>query len=118
MIPICWKAFPFSREPSLYLRGAGTEIPYYQPFASDKNWPEGSGTWELLLQSAHGRYLQIRLELQGNSHVTPQLLALRAYYPTLLLRQTIFARRLLRGRGARIVCGASASQHGRFLQRD
>ncbi|MCA9969175.1 MAG: hypothetical protein KC425_03115 [Anaerolineales bacterium] len=72
---------PFDPEPALYLRGAGTEISLYEPFPAAETWPPGSGTWELLFQRAVGRYLQIRLELAGSGHVTPQLRALRAYYP-------------------------------------
>jgi phage tail-like protein len=70
---------PFMDEPNLYLRGAGAEIPYYVPFVDLE--ARTTGTWELLFQRARGRYLQIRLELIGNGRVTPELHALRAYYP-------------------------------------
>lgn len=80
---------PFRQEPPLYRRGAGAELPYYDPFAERKAatalarapLPAGLGTWELLLQQAQGRYLQLRLELQGNGRASPRLQALRAYYP-------------------------------------
>lgn len=72
---------PFSREPDLYWRGHGAEIPHYHPFADRDRLPEGAGTWELLCQQARGRYLEIQIEMQGNGRVTPQLHALRAYYP-------------------------------------
>jgi phage tail-like protein len=72
---------PFSPEPDLYLRGAGPEIPYYAPFPGRERLPERMGTWELLLQQAHGRYLQVKLVLTGNGRNTPQLRALRTYYP-------------------------------------
>jgi phage tail-like protein len=75
------EGMPFTPEPSLYLRGAGSELPYYEPYADREPLPENTGTWELLFQRAQGRYLQIRLELSGNGRVTPQLQALRAYYP-------------------------------------
>jgi phage tail-like protein len=71
----------FMDEPDLYLRGAGAEIPYYQPFSDLKSPSDHTGTWELLFQRARGRYLQIRLELVGNGRVTPEIRALRAYYP-------------------------------------
>jgi len=71
----------FNPEPNLYLRQAGAEIPYYDPFSDLEARPSDAGTWELLFQQARGRYLQVRLELSGNGRVTPQLRALRAYYP-------------------------------------
>jgi hypothetical protein len=84
-------AAPFQQEPPLYRRGAGAELPYYDPFAELKAavaspaaqavLPAGLGTWELLFQQAQGRYLQLRLELQGNGRASPRLQALRAYYP-------------------------------------
>lgn len=72
---------PFSREPDLYLRGAGAEIPSYNPYSEKETVPPRTGTWELLFQRARGRYLQLRIDLQGNGRVTPQLRALRVYYP-------------------------------------
>ena len=72
---------PFRLEPALYLRQAGAEIPYYEPFPETGHQPEATGTWELLFQQARGRYCQIKLVLSGNGRVTPQLRALRAYYP-------------------------------------
>lgn len=71
----------FSREPDLYLRQAGSEIPLHQPFAGQSTVDNRTGTWELLFQQAHGRYLQIKIEFAGNGRVTPQLFTLRAYYP-------------------------------------
>jgi len=68
-------------EPALYRRETGPEIPYYQPFSTNSKLAEGQGTWEMLMQAAQGRYLQIKIELTGNGRVTPQLHALRAYYP-------------------------------------
>lgn len=70
---------PFLPEPPLYLRQAGAEIPYYRPFSGDP--VEYRGTWELLFQQAKGRYLEIRLVLNGNGRATPSLQALRAWYP-------------------------------------
>jgi phage tail-like protein len=60
-------------EPRLYQRASGSEL----PFVSGERY----GTWELLLQNARGRFLQLRLELRGNGRTTPRLRALRAYYP-------------------------------------
>jgi phage tail-like protein len=72
---------PFDREPDLYLRGDGAEIPFYDPYPQQIPTPDHTGTWELLLQHAKGRYLQLRLKLTGNGHVTPRLRAMRVYYP-------------------------------------
>lgn len=67
---------PWHREPPLYRRGDGSEL----PFASVMRETYG-GTWELLLQQAKGRYLQLKLAVTGNGQVTPHLRALRVYYP-------------------------------------
>jgi phage tail-like protein len=72
---------PFTAEPPLYLRGAGAEVPFYDPFPDRDPRPPEMGTWELLFQQAHGRYLQVRLDLSGPGRATPALRALRAYYP-------------------------------------
>jgi phage tail-like protein len=74
-------------EPSLYLRDNGSEL----PFAWQTSFRDGAqaaghtsredGTWELLFQRARGRYLQLKIRLEGNGRTTPRLRALRAYYP-------------------------------------
>lgn len=69
-------ASAWQREPDLYLRGDGSELPFVSKVTG-----EGNGSWELLFQKASGRYLQLRLELAGNGRVTPRLRALRSYYP-------------------------------------
>jgi len=74
-----WKNQPL--QPVLYLRHSGPELPYYNPYASKKNLPEGTGTWELLFQEAQGRYLHLHLTVKGPGNRTPYLYALRAYYP-------------------------------------
>ena len=73
----------FQGEPPLYLRAGGPEIPYYRAFSAGDDQARGRGTWELLFQAARGRFLQVRLTLQGNGRVSPRLHALRAYYPRL-----------------------------------
>jgi len=41
----------------------------------------GRGCWDLLLQGVVGRHLQLRISLSGDGRFTPQLRALRAWYP-------------------------------------
>ncbi len=66
-------------EPAPYLRDAGSELPFDRPFGSDT--PAGTGTWEVLLQQAEGRYLDLRLTLCGNGRATPRIQSLRVYAP-------------------------------------
>lgn len=71
---------PWHREPALYLRSEGSEIPLHQPFGEDP--PDaGTGTWELLFQQAVGQYIELRLTLQGTGRTTPRIHAVRLYYP-------------------------------------
>ncbi|HEX6465318.1 MAG TPA: phage tail protein, partial [Vicinamibacterales bacterium] len=49
-------------------------------------WPDdlrrrGLETFELLFQSAKGRYLQLEITLSGNRRCTPRVFAIRAWYP-------------------------------------
>jgi phage tail-like protein len=71
-------AAPWRPEPPPLLRGDGSELPYAGQAVSGST---GAGTWELLFQQAAGRYLQLRLDFEGNSRATPRVRALRAYYP-------------------------------------
>ena len=72
---------PFYQEPELYLRPVGSEMPWYHAFPKTTPPTVGRGTWEVLLQQARGRYLRVRVELSGSGQASPQLKALRAYYP-------------------------------------
>ncbi|HSK62846.1 MAG TPA: phage tail protein, partial [Pyrinomonadaceae bacterium] len=77
---------PWQREPTPYLRGDGSELPFLrasQPVACAgvQKLKTGAGTWELLFQRARGRFLQLRIRLKGDERTTPRLRALRAYYP-------------------------------------
>lgn len=63
-------------EPCLYVRGNGSELPF-----APQSTGKGRGTWEVLLQKARGRYLQVRLQIEGNGRSSPQIQALRVYYP-------------------------------------
>jgi len=73
----------WSPEPALRLRSEGPELPWLRREAARATRREsGSGTWELLLQNAHGRYAQLRLTLRsGNGTGTPRLRALRLWSP-------------------------------------
>jgi phage tail-like protein len=72
-------------QPAPYLRSGGAELPYYDPWAdlhaAGEPLPDGTGTWELLLQGVAGRYLQVELTVAGSGRSTPALRALRAWYP-------------------------------------
>lgn len=69
---------PWQREPIPYLRAGGPEIPN---LVNTHEQSDHKGSWDLLLQKAQGRYLQLRLTLTGNKRVTPYVYALRLYYP-------------------------------------
>ena len=60
-------------EPTPYQRASGPEVPYAEAGVG--------GTWELLFQNARGRFLQLKIALQGQGRSTPLLRALRVWYP-------------------------------------
>lgn len=70
-------------EPNPQLRSTGSELPWLRREAARATRREaGTGTWELLLQRAQGRYLQLRIRLTShNGTSTPRLRALRTWYP-------------------------------------
>ncbi|MGA1839275.1 MAG: beta-galactosidase [bacterium] len=72
---------PWQPEPNLYRRCNGIELPYSHTFSEEEVKMDGAGTWELLLQNVQGRYMQLRLTLEGTGKSTPRLRALRVYYP-------------------------------------
>ncbi|MEA2588630.1 MAG: hypothetical protein QOH66_1557 [Actinomycetota bacterium] len=75
--PKALSAFPrWMQEPAPYPRGDGSELvgTHADPSAAYR-------TWELLFQRAQGRYLRLRLELDGNGRASPRIRALRAHYP-------------------------------------
>jgi phage tail-like protein len=71
----------FQREPNLYLRGAGSELPFFKAFPDREVLDDRTGTWEVLFQQASGRYLELKLVISGNGRTTPHVHALRAYFP-------------------------------------
>ncbi len=74
-------ATPWRLEPQLHRRRAGAELPYLRPHAQSEEYRDGVGTWEVVLQHARGRYLQLRLRLHGPRNATPSIRNLRVYYP-------------------------------------
>lgn len=69
---------PWREEPGFtYRRTQGSEL----AFEADELAAAGWATWEVLLQHAVGRHLQLRLEVSGDVRDTPRLRALRVYYP-------------------------------------
>lgn len=70
-------------EPVPYLRSEGAELPWLRAEAAHPTRrASGAGTWEVLLQSAQGRYLQLRVRLLSESGFsTPRIRALRVWYP-------------------------------------
>ena len=69
-------------EPHPYLRSS-SELPWLRTEAERTMRRErGVGTWELLLQNARGRYLQLQIRLTStNGMATPRLRALRTWWP-------------------------------------
>ncbi len=63
----------WSPEPAPIARPAGAEVPFVDLGTYQ--------TYELLFQHAVGRYLQIRLELDGDGRSSPRVRALRAWFP-------------------------------------
>ncbi|MGY1757952.1 phage tail protein [Geodermatophilus sp. SYSU D00803] len=69
---------PWREEPDPYRRGRDSEVPYHRVGAAGA--PD-TGTWEILLQRAVGRFVQVRLTLTGDGRHTPRLWALRVHGP-------------------------------------
>ncbi len=75
-------ALPWVEEPLPVLRREGSELPWLVDApGAHTDVAQGHGTWELLLQRARGRWLQLRLVFEGNELATPRLVALRAWRP-------------------------------------
>jgi phage tail-like protein len=77
--PQQWQAW--QPQPTLYQRPLGAEIPFTSLWNAQELESSHTGTWELLFQQTKGRFLQIRLTLEGNSLCTPRIRALRVHYP-------------------------------------
>jgi phage tail-like protein len=73
----------WNSEPALLLRPNGPELPWLRREAMRATRREaGAGTWELLLQNAQGRFVQLKLRLRShNGTGTPRLRALRVWSP-------------------------------------
>ena len=79
----------WNTEPALLLRPNGPELPWLRREAMRATRREaGAGTWELLLQNAQGRFVQLKLRLRShNGTGTPRLRALRVWSPRFSLPQ-------------------------------
>lgn len=78
--PALLTELPWRPEPQPRQRASGSELPFHRPFAGEDR-DDCAGTWELLLQDAVGRYLELELSLLGSGRTTPRVRALRVYYP-------------------------------------
>src|SRR5205814_1134684 len=67
----------WSPEPDPRRRASGREL----PFAGVADCGPAAGTFELLFQRARGRFLQLRIVLSGDGRSSPELHALRIWYP-------------------------------------
>ncbi|RZL85256.1 MAG: hypothetical protein EOP32_00325 [Rhodococcus sp. (in: high G+C Gram-positive bacteria)] len=76
--PQALNRMPWREEPVPYRRGLDSELPYHRFGAVGAR---EAGTWEVLLQRAVGRHLQVRLVLAGDGRHTPRLWAMRAHSP-------------------------------------
>jgi len=66
------------QEPAFtYSRSQGSELAFEADEVTAAVW----ATWEVLLQEAEGRFLQLEIELSGDVRNTPWLRALRVYFP-------------------------------------
>lgn len=72
---------PWQAEPTPYLRGDGSELPFHTPYDDNASDVDHAGSWDLLLQNAVGRYIELRVTLRGNQRSTPRIKSLRMYYP-------------------------------------
>ena len=74
---------PWFSEPAPRLRSVGPELPWLRDDAARTTRREtGTGTWELLLQNARGRYVQLRLRFASRGGIsTPRIRALRVWSP-------------------------------------
>lgn len=74
---------PYRDEPVPMLRPDGGELPWLlEGPSAHTDAAAGRGAWELLLQQARGRYLQLRVTLESADELaTPRLFALRTWSP-------------------------------------
>ena len=84
--PAARAAVPFVEQPAPLWNPIGSELPFHASIAPRK--PGESGLFEVLLQhrdgavrTLSGRYLQLRLRMEGDGHHTPAIHALRVYAP-------------------------------------
>ncbi len=80
------RAVPYAEQPAPLWNPLGSELPFHAPLAPNK--PGESGLFEVLLQhrdgavrTLTGRYLQLRILMEGDGQHTPAIHALRIYAP-------------------------------------
>ncbi len=71
----------WQNEPEPYLRSDGSELPLHQPFDENELRSANIGSWDLLLQNAIGRYIELRITLLGTRRSSPRIRSMRIYYP-------------------------------------
>jgi phage tail-like protein len=84
--PASRTAVPYAEQPAPLWNPLGSELPFHAPLAPNK--PGESGLFEVLLQhrdgavrTLTGRYLQLRILMEGDGQHTPAIHALRIYAP-------------------------------------
>jgi phage tail-like protein len=74
------EAAAWTEQPPPRIRPDGSELPFQRPFA-DAADNEHLGTFETLIASTEGRYLQLELTLVSDGRASPKIRAVRIYYP-------------------------------------
>lgn len=109
-------ATPFQVQPQPLWSPLASELPYHDSLAPSK--PGESGLFEVLLQypegqvrTLTGRYLQLRLRMEGDGRHTPAVHALRVYMPRFSYQET-YLPELFRQRGTRAPGDDTAPANG------
>jgi phage tail-like protein len=74
-------ALAWDWQPDLYLRRRGRELPFQEEAGASGPSRPGAGTWELLIQNARGRFIEVCLHLEGSGRSSPLITCTRLHYP-------------------------------------